>query len=967
MYRFLKVIISVLLLGWGPAAFAQGPSYVHYGTEEGLPSNMVYSIITDKRGFLWFATDRGVARFNGISFERFSTFDGLKDNEVFSITEDYAGRIWLNSYNGKLCYFKDGKFHTEDNTPFLKLPFKSESMMATVLKDSNVVFYFSDRMKYVLVKGNKLKVVDVTNRQDTADPLKAVLARDAAGYEQVYQDRVVMKDTSGKTLSTRFFKAGRNYQFFNSEQSQIQLYYNDALYNLNEELLFRLPKLKPAKRQILRILKLGGNNFLCCMDGLLVNGTTWLLDGKQVTCVAQDISGNYWISTLKHGVYKMSKDFTKLREFRNIYNGPLVFAEALPNYLFFITFIDNRLNWVQTNQPKPIIGSIKVGDKPRMMEGLRHDRFFFSYNRSASAITSWILRNGYLSYFNFNSNVWVKNVFTDDEYYNIVYYNGIYRIKHNAAGTLMKGIGTNINMSKACPKIFASVMDSDGYIWCSTVDSIYKFKDGIVYRQPQYKAAFRQMGALGHYLIGVTEENKMLICNNIGNKVYIDTATEVDCIWDKIYRIDSTHAIISTNNYYRLLTVEASEHRPRFSISIIENLFIPQQAELICFNKTDCYFLKNGSVVVVGLEQLLKTPPEPKVYMMSMTTEKGRYSVSAPVYISYKESRNISIRFSPLSFDRSKLKYEFSITKDGTENWGQVSTTELNLFNVDYGTYSVKVRVTGLTGRPAYDEFTLVVARPFWAKWWFVAICCLAIVACMILVIWLISARILKKRKKKFEAEIKYQTSEFKALNALMNPHFIFNSLNNIQGLINDGNKEAANQYLTIFSQLVRQNMHNISKELISVEREMILVTNYLHLERLRFKTHLNFFIDIEDGIDLQDIFIPPLLIQPIVENAVKHGILPQQSEESYVHIRLREEEDELRIEVEDNGVGISYAQQHKNTLHESTGIANIRKRIEHLKAIHNQDITLSIEDIVDASGKVAGTLAIIRISIAIH
>ncbi len=530
-----------------------------------------------------------------------------------------------------------------------------------------------------------------------------------------------------------------------------------------------------------------------------------------------------------------------------------------------------------------------------------------------------------------------------------------------------KALGKQIPMNKDVPKIFASVRDNNGFIWCATADSVYKFKDGIVYPQPQYGTGFRHMGILGSYLIGVTEENRMFICNNAGGKVYLDSANQVDCIWDKIYPMDSTHAIISTNNYYRLLTVEPSNGKPRFTISIIENLFIPQQAEAICFDKSACYFLKNGSVIIVRLDQLLRTQPEPKVYIMSLTTGKGRYPVSAPVYLSYKESRSIKIQFSPLSFERSELKYEFSISDDGVDNWAKVSTTELNLFNVDYGSHNIKVRVTGLTGQPAYDEFTLIVARPFWAEWWFVAICGLLIVSAMILMTWLISARILKKRKLKFETEIKYQTSEFKALNALMNPHFIFNSLNNIQGLINDDNKEAANQYLTIFSQLVRQNMHNISKELITVEREMVLVTNYLHLERLRFKSHLNFFIDIEDGIDLQDILIPPLLIQPIVENAVKHGILPRQSEESYVHIRLKEEDDELYIEVEDNGVGISYALQHKSNLHESTGIDNIRKRIAHLKAIHRQEISLVIEDMLDDEGKVAGTLAVIRISAAIH
>jgi two-component sensor histidine kinase len=961
----------LFMISRGFAAFAQGPSLIRYSIDDGLPSNMVYSVIQDSKGFLWFATDRGIARFNGLSFERFSTFDGLADNESFNITEDYNERLWISAYNGTLCYFKDGKFHTAENTPFLKLPFKSEPIMTTVCRDSSVFFSFVDRSKYAKIKDGKLKIIDLKklNGQLDIDHLISFLVKDVGAYDLVYKDQIVSIDSAGKILNTRFLKANSQYHLFYNDQSQVYLFSEHNLYNAKEELLCHFAThIDIGKTPLLRIRKIGNDYFFCSQDGLFINGTTKILDGKQVSGIAMDLSGNYWITTLKYGVYKMSRDFKEVREFSNVYSGPVLYAETLPNYLFFLTYINKNLNWIATNQTETVTGVAKTGDKIHKFPNMDSARSFFSFIRGTDVITRWVLKNGQLSNFNLHDEaISVRNVYTDGGYYNIVNYNSVLRIKHDDKGALVPGSDRLLFLNKAGTKIFAYAMDNHNFLWCSTVDSIYKIKDGIIYPQPQYHYAFRQIGTMGNYLIGVNDENKMIICNNVGDRVYTDSASNMDCIWDKIYRLDSNRAIISTNNYYRLLTVKASAGKPDFTLSIIENQFIPQQAELICCDSSNCYFLKNGSVTAIGLKQLLETPPAPKVYIMSLTTVKGSYAINSPVYISYGESKNISIKFNPLSFDRAKLKYEFSISKDGSESWGPVSTNELNLFNVDYGQHTIKVRVSGLSGKPAYDTFTLIVARPFWATWWFVAICCLAVIISMILTIWLTSSRILKKRKKKFETEIKYQTSEFKALNALMNPHFIFNSLNNIQGLINDDNKESANQYLTIFSQLVRQNMHNISQELISVEKEMILVTNYLHLEQLRFKAHLNFFIDIEDGIDLHDIFIPPLLIQPIVENAVKHGILPMQSEESYVHIRLKEQDDELHIEVEDNGVGITYAQQHKRTLHESTGLANIQKRIEHLKMIHNQDISLSITDITDDQDRVTGTLAVIKISASNH
>ena len=83
---------------------------LHYTVDEGLPSNTIYDIYRDSKGFLWFATDKGVANYNGLRFETFTTSDGLPDNEIFLFKEDYEGRLWLSTYNGELCYYKDGIF-----------------------------------------------------------------------------------------------------------------------------------------------------------------------------------------------------------------------------------------------------------------------------------------------------------------------------------------------------------------------------------------------------------------------------------------------------------------------------------------------------------------------------------------------------------------------------------------------------------------------------------------------------------------------------------------------------------------------------------------------------------------------------------------------------------------------------------------------------------------------------------------
>jgi LytS/YehU family sensor histidine kinase len=220
---------------------------------------------------------------------------------------------------------------------------------------------------------------------------------------------------------------------------------------------------------------------------------------------------------------------------------------------------------------------------------------------------------------------------------------------------------------------------------------------------------------------------------------------------------------------------------------------------------------------------------------------------------------------------------------------------------------------------------------------------------------------VVRKNKKKHEQEMKFVKSEYKALNALMNPHFIFNTLNNVQGLFNANDKMAANEYLRIFADLIRQNMHNVSKEIIPLQREIALVMNYLMLEKLRFEDKLNYVINVDDGIDTSEFMVPPLLIQPLVENSIKHGILPMKERVGTVVISISEQANMLCIEVKDNGVGMNHTKKESGIMHESFGIENIKKRIEQLSIIQGKEITFDIREINDKSGIHLWTISTIR------
>ena len=116
----MRYFLTILIVICARVLFAQEPAYIQYGVEDGLPSSLVYCMLQDKKGFMWFGTDKGLARFDGVRFKVYTIKDGLPDSEVLNMFEDSHGRIWLSCFQKKPCYFLDGEFHTAKNDKILR-------------------------------------------------------------------------------------------------------------------------------------------------------------------------------------------------------------------------------------------------------------------------------------------------------------------------------------------------------------------------------------------------------------------------------------------------------------------------------------------------------------------------------------------------------------------------------------------------------------------------------------------------------------------------------------------------------------------------------------------------------------------------------------------------------------------------------------------------------------------------------
>ncbi|MFA6151693.1 MAG: histidine kinase [Chitinophagaceae bacterium] len=936
---------------------------LHYGIEDGLPSNMIYDIYQDPDGFIWIGTDKGVARYNGQKFETFTTADGLSDNECFFFQPDHYGRMWIGTFNGELCYYKDGVFHNAKNTPWLKLPFKSSiTSFININRDSSITILFREHQSFIEINQERIKhfAPKSMSLRSNDNHCVNIQKKDKDYYDIFFSNRILTIDQSSKIIKIKYFDTLQLSHLIYGNRLKLISSVKNAYYTTNLEPVF-IDEISINKSIVVNRFEIDGKEYFTSTNkGLYIKGMDPVLPEMVIHDALKDRKGDYWIGTASQGIYKLSSNFSKMQKLLGIFKKPIVYAQTTPQYLFFA---DKARNTFRIKKDSSRVEPFFSFTNPDGME-------------SRLDCIHWIKDGVYYNFSN-NHNFRINNINSDDyqikkiRIYNLGGLNGVFftdsfiylrdRMFFNILPQKDLEKNDSIVYKQVCLKtrmeaIFGSDIDQKKQLWSSSLDGVYKIIGYNRIRQTQFgKTSFRQFAFFKKYLVGISHHNELLICSNYETrKIHVDTLRSGDCVWDKFYKLNDTALLISTNNYYRILTIDDKNKNTKYTIRIVEKEQIPYQSEFLYIDNTDCYFFKHGNLNRFPVDYLLEKDILPEIKILSLKTKSHTYQAKGKFSFNYYEGASVNIIFTSISFDHINLTYEYAIsTKNSSDIWTPIIGQELNLFKIGSGTFIVKVRAKTMSGE--YSEpaiFELSISKPFWFTYWFIGIVSLF----AIFIITVIARWSIKRNLRKKENEVRFLRSEYKALNALMNPHFIFNSLNSVQSLVNNNENSTASKYIRIFSDLIRQNMRNISQDLIPLSKELSLVENYLRIEQLRFKSKLSFEINIDENVETELILIPPLLIQPLVENAIKHGIWPLKSSDGNLKISIYEKEEILFIEIIDNGVGLK--KKTSDTMHESYAMGNIYKRIEQLSQIHQIDIKVDIQEIHDETGNVSGVKA---------
>ena len=925
----------------GIPVFGQWASSRYLNTVHGLPVNTVYTSMMDSKGTLWFGTEKGVSRYDGFSFTNFTTSDGLSDNEVFSIFEDSKSRIWFLTYNGVLSYYHQGSFHNPENTPLLRQP-NIHSLLATVVEDHEGTLYFHSRKDGIL----RLKA-------DSFD----ILGEDTANVHIMVGDSMVHMVSSNADQATILDVSTPNYQtelviYNRLIQTDVNTFHDGKHFFMSRveggvvELSIWDAKRKSFTSQPLPGLETGRPICMSFVDDRLLIGThsglyiydkerfefqSVLFENHAITSILKDFEGNYWFTTLKQGILYSSPSIIKRYAETDDYIGCLsrnrktgeLWAGGVDQYhriyqgkkeSFHIEggWNETISTILPTARGKALIGSgvflVNHYQKPRMvhfeMYGLKSLHYDTINQKLLMGLATRVLQTS-LSEVN-------KPRITS--YEQVAPMRGIFVFPLNADQVL---IASNRGLYRYNRKTKENTR-----LLTHRVDDIARDALGRIWVSSKNKGLFLLEGDTVHRF----SDNDVLLSTNI-NGITID---DQGSLW-----LASDHAVIKAVYEKSNLQTERFEFNATEKQNIINDIEVIGDTVIVATNR-GLYFFNHTTYA--------RNVQKPRLVVSSIAIN-GEISAIQPQYTLKPSDKIVQLEYAGISYSASEIRYRYRFSqREGKGDWLYTESRLLDIPHLSPGKHFLTLQAIKnqrILSDPVHLEFYMT--PPFYTRPRFYVLLLILAAAILSLIAWI---KVRQVRRQAHVSEV-ISYSQQKALRAQMNPHFLFNSMNSIQQFFINNNNDAGQEYISKFSNLLRNILEHSEKDEISIAEEVESLTTYMALEKLRMERPFDHCFDIDESIDQFNTHIPTMLIQPLIENAIWHGINYLTKRIGFIHISIAEGPDkELVIRVDDNGIGLERSREiGKNRKHKSKGTDLLKNRIYAINLTRDKDVVFSLKE----------------------
>lgn len=499
-------------------------------------------------------------------------------------------------------------------------------------------------------------------------------------------------------------------------------------------------------------------------------------------------------------------------------------------------------------------------------------------------------------------------------------------------------------------KIFSLYEDSGGSLWAGTDHGLYRYNQ----KEDRFTSFFDPLDEINSFdIMGIIEDNsKDLWLKSESAVIKLDPVTKEIFIYGDRFGIRPNSLFFFGGMYKNKQGQLYIGHDNGFYTFFPEELAVKRDLKIII---TDLFI--NTLPVLPGKGGPIQKPVEE----------------ISDLELNYNQN-NIAFNFAAIDYRAPEATKYVTMLENYDNTWRKaVNEKSSTYFNVPPGTYVYRVKAYNNEGVKAEEAITIRIYPAWWNTWLFrIAAIILIGVIFYGLMRWRLKQkfrlRLERSEKERQMAELKQKGTELEmqALRAQMNPHFIFNSLNSINRFILQNNRVQASEYLTKFSKLIRLILQNSQATLIPLDSELESLELYLNLEALRFNYHFSYKISVPKDVDISALQVPPLILQPYVENAIWHGLMHKE-ETGQLDVEVSEEDDYLYFKITDNGIGREKASalaSKSATKHKAMGLQITAHRIAILQKSQTLESPVIIYDLVNTDGSAAGTEVTIKMPV---
>ncbi len=924
---------SALVLIFSVQVFSQQYTFKKIGLEQGMPSSRINDFVQDSRGFFWLASEgAGLVRYDGFEFKTIDLGQPNLKPVATALAEDNDGNIWYANTNGLVKY--DG---LEFRFYYLKQP--TDRINKIVINGSNEVFAAGRTNVYrvggadtleTLVRSKQIRINDMAwyDRSLWFATDSGLYASEEKKAEGKWYGLAVVSDGlyAAGVLGTVFIREG-----------------STTILNANPA---RRVSANPSKQ-----VSLGSTGLIIFKDNqqVAIAGANGLPEQDYEGCFI-DLSGVVWLFS-NNGLVKLESTAVKLYSDENGINSK-VYSVLIDGHDRYLAGAANGLSVIEGSSVANIIdGDFPYGVVLALAEyqgqtWLGTERGLIRYNgQSFQEITLPGSIGGYV----FALKGTAEGLYIGTS-------SGIFSYKNGR----VENISERENLPFA--NIYAISEGKDGSLWFGT------YTQGFIRK---YQDSWEVVSELGIVSLDSLRFNTF-------------TAVSRDEIWTGTPSEGIFH--ITKDNFQNISAAELNFAEVR-SLAVDENgkLWLSSNKGLSTVSKSGKGYnvkqlnavgsfvdegcsaqaleIRSGrllagtarGLLIVSLEELQEKQVTPKIaltqvelYFGDSTGLEGYSSgllpfSNVPGGLELPHDLNfLSFTLAGLSgYHPEELLYRYRIKQQ--DAWTLAGNRREAVYsNLKPGNYRFQAQVSrdGENWSPSEVNFAFVIKSPVWQRWWFIVIA--------VLLAGGMTYAYLANRIKRINQRLRLENSllemERKALRLQMNPHFIFNALDSISSFIFKNDPKQAVRYLNNFAKLMRLTLESSMEHLHPVETEVSVLKNYLELEMLRFKGKFEYEIELDDEIDY-DVGIPPMLIQPHVENAILHGIKPKEGM-GHLSIRFILKGELLICEVEDDGIGRKRAKElPRRQDHRSMATQINKDRLRLLKISKSDEIDIEIID----------------------